>query len=525
MIPYLPTYDAWSAEQSLRAAGDSSGSNYVDAVAYVLRTQMVAIANSSGGTGSVGRATASDSALKLVSADSNWWVTVDSGTATLWRVTAEHFAGALYYGHYDLLLSTNFQTSTGIRPSTNYWHDITTGTITSGLWRIYIYQNWSYKFGIQYNGAGGPIWANGTQVTLPTNAITFSPYFGSPSPQGSAVLSPLYYPGAYTNAVGTYLTAEALASALASYGYASSISNAMALASNAWLAASSVPSQIAAATNALVQTYLVSSNAWITADFTNRTVSVSLVSTNGVTNTVVVGGSTIDPQATNLLWIALQQSNAAIAAKADKAWGSYTPDGAANPDPAYMTFLNAPATLFASGCSWSTYGTYAVLTTPGTVAYSSGTNGTLRVGPDSTNYFGYAVGGSVTVGAVPNSIRVYNGGATNGYAEISYAYSGGDYPTLWFTPSLAVDFTLLASVSWVNNLDGTATAVAPAQSSAGFYKATTSATFSSVFETTMPARFRGGVLADTNALPVVFDSVIQYTAGGHTYRLPAQKIN
>lgn len=281
-------------------------------------------------------------------------------------------------------------------------------------------------------------------------------------------------------------------------------------------------SDLAAATNALVQTYLITSNAWLTANYTNQTLSVSVISTNGMTNTVSVGGNnSIDPQATNLLWEALVSG---LASKSPKAWGAFTPDGSANPDPSYMTFLNAPATLFASGCAWSSYGTYAVLTSPGTVAYSAGTNGAFRLGPDSTNYFGYVVGGAVTVGAVSDSIIVVGGGTESGFAEIVYAYSGGDYPALWFTPSLSIDFALIASVAWVDNLDGTATATVPATTPAGFWKGTTTANFQNIFESTMPSKFLGGVIGSPSELPVVYDSVITITSGGHTYRVPAQLV-
>ena len=99
---------------------------------------------------------------------------------------------------------------------------------------------------------------------------------------------------------------------------------------------------------------------------------------DGLTNTVIVeaAGASIDPAATNALWLALAANNsaltAAIAAKADKAWGQYAPDGSANPDPDYMVWLNTPAVTYAAGLTWTTYGTYAALSTSGTVAFESG---------------------------------------------------------------------------------------------------------------------------------------------------------
>lgn len=273
---------------------------------------------------------------------------------------------------------------------------------------------------------------------------------------------------------------------------------------------------------AAVETYLMASNAWIEVDFSNRLVSVSVV-VGGSTNTVVAGaaGNSIDPAATNLLWLALAD---AIATRAPKAWGTYAPDGTPNPEPEYGTFMNAPATVFASGSAWGTYGTYAVLTTPGATAYATGQDGAFRIGPDSTNWFGYVTGGSVLVGAVPESLAVFGGGTEGGYAEIVYQYDGGAFPTLWFTASLALDFTVVATAAWTDNMDGTATVSAPATSASGYWRATSTATFGHVFATSMPARFHAGVFGATNATPVVYDSTILITSGGKTYRIPAQLV-
>jgi len=278
------------------------------------------------------------------------------------------------------------------------------------------------------------------------------------------------------------------------------------------------------ATNALVQTYLLGSNAWMIVS--NDVLRIWQISpTNSLqTNLLWQSGDAFPPAATQTLWSAVLQLTQDLDAKGGRAWGNYAPDGSDNPDPAYMTFLNAPAAVFASGAQWSTYGTYAVLTATGTVAFASGGDGQFRIGPNSTNWFGYVQGGSVTVGAVPDSLAVTGGGETGGYAEIVYAYSGGDFPALWFTPSLSLDFTEVSGAVWVDNLDGTATATAPAESAGGFWFATTTVTLDNYFKSTMPARLDGGVVGSTNALPVVYDSVITISAGGKNYRIPAQEI-
>lgn len=281
---------------------------------------------------------------------------------------------------------------------------------------------------------------------------------------------------------------------------------------------------VALATNALVQSYLLGSNAWMIVS--NDVLRIwQLSPTNSLqTNLLWQSGDAFPAAATQTLWTAILQLTQDLDAKGDRAWGNYAPDGSDNPDPAYMTFLNAPATVYASGAQWSTYGTYAVLTATGTVAFASGGDGQFRIGPNSTNWFGYIQGGSVTVGAVPDSLTVTGGGQTGGYAEIVYPYSGGDFPALWFTPSLALDFTEVGGAVWIDNLDGTATATAPAESAAGFWYATTTSVIDNYFTSTMPARLDGGIVGATNALPVVYDSVITISAGGKNYRIPAQEV-
>ena len=521
LLPHLPTYDAWSAESAARASADAAGRDYTDSVAASIRTQIV------------GSAASSYSALRLASADSNWWVTVESGTAALWRAVAPWVElTPAYSGQWPATGGTNaFPFSSGV------WSAFTATYNHEGLFSagdlVVFYGGYSTAFDDRY-------W-----VASPSGAETRAMTCAVPS---SGVCT--YHREPLLRPCGRYATAEELAAAvsnaLARAGDPASATNALAwstnafaLASNAWLragaalgAAQAADARITAATNTLVQTFYSSSNAWLTADFSNNTLSATVVFTNGTTKTVTTGGSggsSVDPAATNALWVALNAYVAAlsssVAGKADQAWGKYAPDGSHNPDPDYMTWLNAPATVFASGCSWSTYGAYAVLVSAGTVAFSSGTNGMWRLGPDSTNYLGYATGGSVVVGAAPSSLRVYQGGTSNGYAEITYGHASGDFPQLWFTPSLGVDFAPLGpeSAVWVDNLDGTATVTAPATAERGFWRATTSAEFAYQFVTTMPANLAGGVLAGTNSLPVVYDSVIEISYGGATYRVPAER--
>lgn len=275
-------------------------------------------------------------------------------------------------------------------------------------------------------------------------------------------------------------------------------------------------SDIAAATNALVQTYLLGTNAWMT--ISNQTLTISRA-IDGVETSLWSsaesggGGDTVDLAFTNALW-------SALAGKADKAWGQYAPDGSANPDPAYMTYLNSPATMHASGFRWATFGTFCVLAQSGTVAFESGADGEARWGLDlHTNYVAFVRGSNVVVGASAGGIAVADGEAT-----IVYAYAGGDFPVLWFSPSLDTPFTVQSGVVWVDNEDGTATVTAPAETPAGFWYASTTAQIDVVFDVRPPARLSGGVFGAPGALPVVYDSVIEIESGGKTYRIPAQEV-
>lgn len=273
---------------------------------------------------------------------------------------------------------------------------------------------------------------------------------------------------------------------------------------------------VALATNALVQTYLLGTNAWMT--ISNQTLTISRA-IDGVETSLWSsaesggGGDTFDMAFINALWTAL-------GGKADKAWGQYAPDGSANPDPAYMTYLNSPATMHASGFAWATSGAFSVLAQSGTVAFESGADGEARWGLDlHTNYVAFVRGSNVVVGASAGGIAVADGEAT-----IVYAYTGGDFPVLWFAPSLDTPFTVQSGVVWVDNEDGTATVTAPAETPAGFWYASTTALIDVVFDVRPPARLSGGVFGAPGALPVVYDSVIEIESGGKTYRIPAQEV-
>ena len=281
---------------------------------------------------------------------------------------------------------------------------------------------------------------------------------------------------------------------------------------------------IVGATNDLVKTYFLGTNAWMT--ISNATLSIWRT-TNGIPTSLWSsaessgdGGGSVDASFTNAIWSAIGSIEGQLTDKANKSWGQYAPDGSDNPDPAYMTFLNSPATMHASGYQWASYGAFSVLAQSGAVAFETGSSGEARWGLDlQTNYISFVRGGSVIVGARPGSISI-----AGEVAEIVYSYTAGDFPILWFSPALSVPFAVQEGVAWVDNTNGTATVSAPATTPKGFWYATSSASFDTIFEVHPPARMIGGVFGTTNALPVIYDSTIEVTSGGKTYRIPAQKV-
>ncbi len=286
----------------------------------------------------------------------------------------------------------------------------------------------------------------------------------------------------------------------------------------------STTNQLIAATNALIETYFLGTNAYLIVS--NDTLRIQR-EIGGITNLLwsSTGSASpgIDPVATQQLWQAIGQLQSALAA-VDPAWGKRAPDGSLNPDPNYMTYLNAPATMHASGYQWASSGAYYVLAQSGAVAFDSGTDGAARWGLDLTdNYIGFERGGSIIVGARSGGISIDSQAQT---ASIIFDFTGGDWPVLMFAPSLAdglAGFVEQDGVAWVDNGDGTATVTAPATTPGGFWYASSSYSTESIFVAKPPVRLDGGIFGATNALPVRYDSTITISTGAGTYRIPAQK--
>lgn len=273
------------------------------------------------------------------------------------------------------------------------------------------------------------------------------------------------------------------------------------------------------AVDALPSSYVTSPTAWFSVDedktLTWHNVSEDMAETNIVWQSTALPKGTPDASATNALWQAI--------AKVTSNWGSYAPDGSVNPEPEYMVFINRPSLVVGSGIHFETSGAYSVMVADGAVAFANnGEDGSIRWGLNSTDYISIVQGGSVLVGAKANSINV---DGENEICTIEYPYAGGDYPVLYFAPTLANDFTIVESPVWVDLGNGFAqVSVSTANTESGFFKAMTTAQTSSSFQVPIPSKLDGGIITDNPLEPVILDSTIIIEQGGKRYRVPAQLI-
>lgn len=273
------------------------------------------------------------------------------------------------------------------------------------------------------------------------------------------------------------------------------------------------------AVDALPSSFVSSPTAWFSVDEDKTlswfNVSEDLAETNVVWQSTALPKGTPDASATNALWRAI--------ASVTSNWGNYAPDGSKNPEPEYMVFVNRPSFVVGSGIHFETSGAYSVMVTDGAVAYANnGQDGSIRWGLNNTDYISIVQGGSVLVGAKAHSINV---DGENEICTIEYPYAGGDYPILYFAPTLANDFTIVESPVWVDLGNGFAqVSVSTANTDSGFFKAMTTAQTSATFDANVPIKATKGLITDNPLDPIIFDSTIVIEQGGRRYRVPAQLI-
>lgn len=271
------------------------------------------------------------------------------------------------------------------------------------------------------------------------------------------------------------------------------------------------------AVDALPSSYVTSPNAWFSVDEKQTLSWINVSEDNSKTNVVwqstALPNGTPDASSTNALWQAIS--------KVTSNWGNYAPDGSPNPEPEYMVYMNRPALVVGSGIHFESSGAYSVMVTDGAIAFSNnGQDGSIRWGLNSSDYISIVQGGSVVVGARANSIEM---DADNEIVTIEYPYAGGDFPIIYFAATLANDFTIVESPTWVDLGNGFArVSISTANTQSGFFKATTSVQTSARFESPIPFKATGGVITDNVLDPIIFDSTIIIEQNGKKYRVPAQ---
>lgn len=202
-------------------------------------------------------------------------------------------------------------------------------------------------------------------------------------------------------------------------------------------------------------------------------------------------------------------------------WGDFAPDGTPNPDPLAMLYLNKPSTVYGSGFSWATSGSYAVLCQSGAVAFAGEAGGEVRFGLDIyTNYLAWVRPSSIEVGARAETFAV-----AEGIATIEYAYAGGDYPTVWYCTDLTkMEWQEAANGSW-EYVPGAAYATfrySVEGLNRCFFRATTSKAMGAHIRAPIPIKPEGGLMVGENT--IVPDSIITIEVNGKTYRILAQEV-
>ena len=293
--------------------------------------------------------------------------------------------------------------------------------------------------------------------------------------------------------------------------------------------------EIDSSVSIMVNKYLQSSNAWIYVtndicriyrreDTTNEYGELA----SSVTNIVWESQSldqlldAVDNEFIKALWTAINE-------KGSGAWGEVFPDGKPNPAWPVSVNINAPALVLMSGLNWATSGEYHVMAASGDVLYSSGTNGTIRTGPDLHNneWVGWERRGSVIIGARIAGIT-YD--PVLQVCRLLFPYAGGgEFPFLFYTPDLTMPFESLGTdpsvVSWVNNGDGTATATVDASAPRGFWMARNNVEAGVRYVCAAPVEFRGGVIYSEDSADVIhYNTYIIINQGGKNYKLPAEEL-
>lgn len=217
----------------------------------------------------------------------------------------------------------------------------------------------------------------------------------------------------------------------------------------------------------------------------------------------------------------------------DKAWGRYAPDGSANPDTNNVVYINSPTVMFAGGYDWQSVWLgdqcISVLTQSKSAVTASGEGSSFRIGPTSTNWFGFVDTKSQLIGCRTDAIRTY---PVAGTVEMDYDYDGSSYPIVYWTTDLRTPFVEYDSsaLTWRTSTDGDGNAICTVTvpqegNKAMFFYAKTLKAGMTAFRSTMPAWTGGTVIDKGNTQDIVpaFNSTFVFTNGTDRITLPCYR--
>lgn len=213
--------------------------------------------------------------------------------------------------------------------------------------------------------------------------------------------------------------------------------------------------------------------------------------------------------------------DAALAEKADRAWGKYTSAGEEN-ELTNAVWITHPETVFGGGTEWRRVavgeGAVAFLCSSGIEMHTQGEEGRFYFADwGLTNKFGFATTASYTVGVDPDSIHVEDSTSIVG---VGFEITMDGYPVIWYASEISTNMTWEA----LNDPSGAAASGAShvvafdtttpgwifafincQDEPKGFFRATAETSGSSSFFSTMPADLQGGIMCTDGVHRVAID--------------------
>ncbi len=232
---------------------------------------------------------------------------------------------------------------------------------------------------------------------------------------------------------------------------------------------------------------------------------ISLVVTNGTLRV-------INSEAGTNLWISSEAHD----------WGSYLPTGADNPNPYDAVVINRKLSILPDKHEWSAVGASYVLTCENaTFTAESGEASTTWTFCDGSR-MQWVAESSAVVGAMATAI---SGDETHLYIDYA-AKADAATLALYRADSPNGTYSVYTNVTWTQTDAATRRATIPyGNNMSGFFRAQVAETYPAHVLHENAQLFEGGIMTSSDdSNPVIYDSTVEITVGGHTYRIPAQLV-